>query len=115
MEELPEVKEALRRLPEEEQYLRLFRIKRALDLSLKHAQLPKEQWTKPEEVHCTCVSSSGHACVWYQQGVSIRDIYMQPLLITCLFGGEKVVAQATVKGAQPSDVNNVGELKGSSL
>merc|ERR1712080_328250 len=41
--------EAFNRLPEEEANLRIFRIKRAADLSLKHAILPKEQWTKPEE------------------------------------------------------------------
>ncbi len=54
IEDQPDVKEALRRLPEQEQYLRLFRIKRALDLSLKHSQLPSEQWTKPEEVCIDC-------------------------------------------------------------
>jgi len=43
------VAEAIRRLPEKEQNLRIFRLKRALDLSLKHSQLPREQWTKPEE------------------------------------------------------------------
>ena len=51
-EENPEVAEAIRRLPEKEQNLRIFRLKRALDLSLKHSQLPREQWTKPEEVSC---------------------------------------------------------------
>ena len=50
MEEDPDIKEAIRRLPEKEQNLRLFRIKRALDLSLKHSVLPRDQWTKPEEV-----------------------------------------------------------------
>ena len=54
MEEDPDVSEAIRRLPEEEQYQRLFRLKRALDLSMKKAVLPQEQWTKPEEVsHAT--------------------------------------------------------------
>ncbi|XP_028400528.1 cytochrome b-c1 complex subunit 7-like [Dendronephthya gigantea] len=48
-EDTPELTEAVRRLPEEEQNLRLFRIKRALDLSMKHQLLPKEEWTKPEE------------------------------------------------------------------
>lgn len=50
MEEKPEIAEAIRRLPEEEQNLRNYRIKRALDLSMKHAILPRDQWTKPEEV-----------------------------------------------------------------
>ena len=50
--------EAVRRLPEKEKQMRYFRMKRALDLSLKHSQLPKEQWTRPDEVHgyicCHC-------------------------------------------------------------
>ena len=46
----PIVEEAIRRLPENEYNDRVFRIKRALDLSLKHAILPKDQWTKFEEV-----------------------------------------------------------------
>ena len=50
MEEDVDVREAIRRLPEKEQQLRLFRLKRALDLSLKHSLLPKEQWTTPEQV-----------------------------------------------------------------
>ena len=45
-----DVCEAIRRLPEKEQQLRLFRLKRALDLSLKHSLLPKEQWTTTEQV-----------------------------------------------------------------
>ena len=50
MEEDPSVTEAIRRLPPEEQDQRLFRIKRAMDLSLKKAVLPREQWTSVEEV-----------------------------------------------------------------
>ena len=49
MEDRPEVQEAIRRLPEEEQYERLFRLKRALDLSMKKAILPLDQWTTPEQ------------------------------------------------------------------
>ena len=45
-----DVGEAIRRLPEKEQQLRLFRLKRAIDLSLKHSLLPKEQWTTGEQV-----------------------------------------------------------------
>ncbi|XP_034016534.1 cytochrome b-c1 complex subunit 7 [Thalassophryne amazonica] len=43
------VKEAIRRLPENVYNDRVFRIKRALDLSLKNQILPKEEWTKYEE------------------------------------------------------------------
>ncbi|XP_030072798.1 cytochrome b-c1 complex subunit 7 [Microcaecilia unicolor] len=44
-----DVKEAIRRLPDRVYDERIFRIKRAIDLSLKHQILPKEQWTKYEE------------------------------------------------------------------
>ncbi|XP_074468431.1 cytochrome b-c1 complex subunit 7 [Sebastes fasciatus] len=44
-----DVKEALRRLPEPQYNDRMFRVKRALDLSMKQQILPKEQWTKYEE------------------------------------------------------------------
>ncbi|XP_029976567.1 cytochrome b-c1 complex subunit 7 [Salarias fasciatus] len=44
-----DVKEALRRIPEGVYNDRMFRIKRALDLSMKQQILPKEQWTKYEE------------------------------------------------------------------
>lgn len=50
-----DVGEAIRRLPEKEQQLRLFRLKRALDLSVKHSLLPKEQWTTAEQVFICCV------------------------------------------------------------
>ncbi|XP_007428939.1 cytochrome b-c1 complex subunit 7 [Python bivittatus] len=43
------VKEAIKRLPEEVYYERIFRIKRAVQLSLMHEILPKDQWTKYEE------------------------------------------------------------------
>ncbi|EPY75463.1 mTERF domain-containing protein 1, mitochondrial precursor [Camelus ferus] len=45
-----DVKEAIRRLPEHLYNERVFRIKRALDLSMRQQILPKEQWTKYEEV-----------------------------------------------------------------
>lgn len=45
-----DVREALRRLPENQYNERVFRIKRALDLSMKQQILPKEMWTKFEEV-----------------------------------------------------------------
>ncbi|XP_026867476.1 cytochrome b-c1 complex subunit 7 isoform X2 [Electrophorus electricus] len=44
-----DVKEAIRRLPEPVYNDRMFRIRRALDLSMKHQILPKDQWTKYEE------------------------------------------------------------------
>nr|XP_054363731.1 cytochrome b-c1 complex subunit 7-like [Mirounga angustirostris] len=43
-----DVKEAIR-LPENLYNDRMFRIKRALDLTMRHQILPKEQWTKYEE------------------------------------------------------------------
>lgn len=50
MEEDPDVAEAVRRLPRSEKDARYFRLKRALDASMKHRILPREQWTRPEEV-----------------------------------------------------------------
>ncbi|XP_067887656.1 cytochrome b-c1 complex subunit 7 [Heterodontus francisci] len=44
-----DVKEAVRRLPENLYNDRMFRIKRALDLSMKHQILPKDMWTKYEQ------------------------------------------------------------------
>ena len=49
-EDDPDVVEAIKRLPPEEYNLRQFRVKRALDLSMKHHILPKELWTPREEV-----------------------------------------------------------------
>ena len=49
-EDIEEVTEAIARLDDDTKYERIFRIKRAMDLSLKHRILPKEEWTKPEEV-----------------------------------------------------------------
>lgn len=45
-----DVQEAVRRLPETEMNLRNYRLKRAFDLTMKHSILPRDQWTKPEEV-----------------------------------------------------------------
>ncbi|XP_030003075.1 cytochrome b-c1 complex subunit 7 [Sphaeramia orbicularis] len=44
-----DVKEAVRRLPENLFNDRMFRIKRAMDLSMKQQILPKDQWTKFDE------------------------------------------------------------------
>uniref|UniRef100_A0A8C3XBZ1 Cytochrome b-c1 complex subunit 7 n=1 Tax=Catagonus wagneri TaxID=51154 RepID=A0A8C3XBZ1_9CETA len=43
------VKEAIRRLPENLYNDRVFCIKRALDLTMRQQLSPKEQWTKYEE------------------------------------------------------------------
>lgn len=48
--ETPDVKEALRRLPPEVIDQRNYRILKALQLSGQKRILPKEQWTKYEEV-----------------------------------------------------------------
>lgn len=50
LHETEDVKEAIRRLPEDLYNDRMFRIKRALDLTMRHQILPKDQWTKYEEV-----------------------------------------------------------------
>ncbi|XP_029179840.1 cytochrome b-c1 complex subunit 7-like [Acropora muricata] len=49
MDDVPDVAEAVKRLPRHEQDLRSFRLKRACDLTMKQIILPKDQWTKPEE------------------------------------------------------------------
>lgn len=49
LHETEDVKEAIRRLPEDLYNDRMFRIKRALDLTMRHQILPKDQWTKYEE------------------------------------------------------------------
>ncbi|TVY50059.1 Cytochrome b-c1 complex subunit [Lachnellula occidentalis] len=40
---------ALKRLPQQEAYDRVFRLRRAFQCSLSHTLLPKEQQTKPDE------------------------------------------------------------------
>lgn len=40
---------ALARLPPRESYDRIYRIRRATQLSLQQKVLPKAEWTKPEE------------------------------------------------------------------
>merc|ERR1711935_321120 len=49
LQETPIVQEALRRLPEQEQDARMFRIMRSFDLSTKKIILPKDEWTQFEE------------------------------------------------------------------
>lgn len=46
-----DVKEALRRLPEKLLNERNFRIVRAMQLQIQHDILPKDKWTKYEEVN----------------------------------------------------------------
>ncbi|KAK3681449.1 cytochrome b-c1 complex subunit 7 [Podospora appendiculata] len=48
-EENETVLQALKRLPPKQSYDRIFRIRRAVQLSLSHKLLPKNEWTKPEE------------------------------------------------------------------
>lgn len=50
LQENEDVKEALRRLPAHKVDERTFRIMRAMQLSLQKIELPKEQWTKFDEV-----------------------------------------------------------------
>lgn len=49
IDEDSDVKEAVRRLPEPVYNDRVFRLKRAIDLSMKQQILPKDQWTKYEQ------------------------------------------------------------------
>ncbi|KAF2235162.1 14 kDa subunit of cytochrome bd ubiquinol oxidase [Viridothelium virens] len=44
-EESDTVQKALKRLPPKEAYDRVFRLRRAFQLSLQHTILPKEEWT----------------------------------------------------------------------
>ncbi|KAK7208571.1 ubiquinol-cytochrome c reductase complex 14 kDa protein [Myxozyma melibiosi] len=48
-EESPVVQKAINRLPPKEYYDRVFRIRRAHQLSLMHQLLPKEEYLKPED------------------------------------------------------------------
>lgn len=50
LQENEDVKEALRRLPKHKFDERTFRIIRAMQLSIQKIELPKEEWTKFEEV-----------------------------------------------------------------
>lgn len=47
--ETPEVKEAIRRLPQDIVDERNYRLMRAMHLSMTKTILPKDQWTKYEE------------------------------------------------------------------
>ncbi|KAI0319817.1 cytochrome bd ubiquinol oxidase subunit [Amylostereum chailletii] len=49
VEERPDVQRALGRLTERQTYDRVYRFKRASQLSVLHTDLPKDQWVKPEE------------------------------------------------------------------
>ncbi|EIM90466.1 cytochrome bd ubiquinol oxidase subunit [Stereum hirsutum FP-91666 SS1] len=49
VEERDDVQRALGRLTPAEAYDRAFRLKRASQASVQHKDLPKDQWTKPEE------------------------------------------------------------------
>lgn len=49
LDETPDVKEAVKRLPPPVYDARQFRLFRAVELSARHDYLPKEEWTKFEE------------------------------------------------------------------
>jgi len=49
LEERPDVQRALGRLPSRESYDRIYRINRASQCGVLHRDLPKDQWTQPEE------------------------------------------------------------------
>ncbi|CAJ2502803.1 Uu.00g101970.m01.CDS01 [Anthostomella pinea] len=49
IEENEETILALQRLPPQASYDRVYRLRRAIQCSLRHKLLPKEEWTKPEE------------------------------------------------------------------
>ncbi|KAI0878079.1 cytochrome b-c1 complex subunit 7 [Hypoxylon argillaceum] len=49
VEENEDVLKALKRLPPQVAYDRVYRLRRAIQCSVTHKLLPKDQWTKPEE------------------------------------------------------------------
>jgi ubiquinol-cytochrome c reductase subunit 7 len=49
IEENEVVLQALKRLPPKQLYDRVYRIRRATQLSITHKLLPKADWTKPED------------------------------------------------------------------
>lgn len=49
MEENQTMQKAISRLTEREQYDRSYRLRVASQLSILHKELPKEQWTKPDD------------------------------------------------------------------
>ncbi|KAI1826015.1 cytochrome b-c1 complex subunit 7 [Xylaria intraflava] len=48
-EENEVVLQAIKRLPPQEAYDRVYRLRRAVQCSVTHKLLPKDQWTKPDE------------------------------------------------------------------
>ena len=49
IEENETVIAAVKRLTQQEQYDRVYRLRRAVQLSVRHKLLPRDEWTKPEE------------------------------------------------------------------
>lgn len=49
-EETEAMQIALKRLSPKESYDRVYRLRRSIQCSYQHKLLPKDQWTKPEEV-----------------------------------------------------------------
>ncbi|KAL6033116.1 hypothetical protein STEG23_035689 [Scotinomys teguina] len=74
--ETEDVKEAIRRLPENLYNDRMFRIKRALDLTMRHQILPKEQWTKYEEdkFYLEPYLKEIHSSISLQRRADLQDI-----------------------------------------
>lgn len=80
LEEDEQVLKALKRLPPQEAYDRVYRLRRAVQCSVTAKILPKDQWTKPEEV-----SSSPTLTIPFlsRRGVSTA-------ISKACFGGNKV-------------------------
>ncbi|EPY52125.1 ubiquinol-cytochrome-c reductase complex subunit 6 [Schizosaccharomyces cryophilus OY26] len=49
LEENEVVQKALNRIPEQESFDRVYRIRRAMQLNINNKVLPKSEWTKPED------------------------------------------------------------------
>lgn len=71
---------ALKRLSAKESYDRIYRIRRSIQCSYQHKLLPKDQWTKAEEVN-TCnrllsIMMNDQANLFLLQDIS----YLRPIL-----------------------------------
>jgi hypothetical protein len=56
-EEREDVSVALKRLSPKEAYERIYRIRRATQCSVQHKLLPRNEWTKPEQVRSSQASA----------------------------------------------------------
>lgn len=84
--ESPDVKEALRRIPEPVLNDRNFRMQRALHLSLTKKLLPKEEWISFEEVgsRMFCCISSWWLCSNFHIMLIVSLVYF-PIVIPAFF------------------------------